>query len=427
MFEFATQPKPLLQIGPDALSGIELETFVGRKCVDLRGGIGPVVLGARPTAAFVIDLLAAWRADRLVAVIPSDWSATDRAAAVERLGQFDPHPDARLILYTSGSTGRPRGVQLSMANVHANVNAVIQSLALDRATEQTLHLPLSYSFGLLGQLLPALRLGLSTRLLDGFAAVPRHLAEHGMHGVWSGVPTHWVNLLRYLENAREISVDPSHVISAGGRLDVAVRAALRARFPNARLYNNYGLTEASPRVLCLGDDDPAFFSSAVGRPVGDWIVEFDTAGELRARGSQVMLGYLDADDPPRVRDGWLFTGDLGWRDERGVVHITGRADDQVKVAGVRFDLAEVETILVAHPLVHAAAVVARPHETLGHALDAFLVATPELRRSALVTYLSTRLPPAKIPRGFFRIDAVPLVANGKVDRHRLAQTDFPLR
>lgn len=438
MLDFRAHRQAILTAGNESTTGEALAKRVDELARHYRARLeGLAVLRADSTVSFVAAFLALLEAKRPVAVTSAAWTKAETDQNLTVLGEFTPldptgeigqkmklgqanlHPDAAVVLFTSGSTGQPRAVQLSRRNIESNMQAVIASLDFARAREQILFLPLSYSFGLLGQLMPGLHLGLRTTLLEGFGAVPRWVAEHGLSGMWSGVPSHWTALLRFLKSQSGLHVDPSHIISAGGRLDVEVRRQMRENFPRARLFNNYGLTEASPRILCLRGDSPLFLSEAVGYPVGDWRLQVSPEGELLAQGSQIMLGYMHGAESARVQNGWLHTGDLGEAAADGCIYLKGRADHLVKVAGERISLSEVESVLSHLEGVRAACVLTRPHPVNGNALEAFLECDSGLALAALSGEVKRQLSAHKVPQAYFRIEALPLNANGKVDRRKL--------
>ena len=426
---------------------------------DIRAGAGASVciLHAHKRPWFVIGLLALYELGWPVAVFAPAWTPAEVARRRQLLGRWIElgagdagggdalevmdagtdapavhHPDTALVLFTSGSTGMPRGVQLSRANIEANIAAVIHALDFAGAPGQVLFLPLSYSFGLLGQLLPALRAGVRTDVLDNLVVL-KALADRGaLAGMLSGVPAHLETLLRLL--AGKPCPGVTHVISAGAPLHLGLRRRLLAAFPGARVYNNYGQTELAPRALCLRSDHAGFLSEAAGYPVGNLAVRLTAAGELCVRGDQVMLGYLGDAEATRARipdigdddggdgGGWLHTGDLATMDDSGLVSILGRNDELFQIGGERLGPAEIEAALAELPGVAGAAVASQANALHGAILVALLEVVDasslppaaELRRR-----LRAALSPHKIPSRFYIVAALPRTASGKLQRERL--------
>jgi long-chain acyl-CoA synthetase len=403
---------------------------------------GIAVLEASRRLDFIVNSLALFEAGHPQALLAPDWTEPEQALRRQRLGPWfaldehmsvireerssgpSPHAEAALILFTSGSTGAPRAVQLSRANVEANLHAVRASLDFHTAREQVLFLPLSYAFGLLGQLWPALVAGTRTRLVGNLVEL-KAIAEAGaLRGMISGVPSHYETLARLL--GATAFPDVTHVVSAGSALSVPLRQRLREAFPRAHLYANYGQTELSPRALCLRSDHPAFFTSATGYPAGNLSVKLTAEGELCIQGDQVMLGYLG--DPQatheRLQDGWLRTGDTARIAPDGLVTVLGRNDDVLKVGGERIGPTELEAALQALPGVEAAAVCGQEDALYGTAILAFLElhqdAAPWSVRDVKLA-LRKSLSPHKIPSRYFVVERLPRTANGKLQRHLLAE------
>jgi long-chain acyl-CoA synthetase len=421
-----------------------------------------VAIAARAPAGYLVAALGALRAGALV--VPCDSrgppEAVSRTAAragaaavvvgasaggaldVAEPGAWQPrehHPDGALLLSTSGSSAEPKLVLLSAAGVAANIQAILDYLPVTSAPRTAVVVPLSYSYGLVGQVLTALEAGATLLLLGDlpFAAEQvgrmRALGAEGL----STVPSSLRMLARAaLDDGGALPL--AYVASAGAPLDAGTVALVREGFPGARLFNQYGLTEASPRVTALSDAEPAFARGSVGRalrgleifaidPEGAPLAA-DAEGELAVKGPNVMLGYLD--DPGAsalalLPGGALRTGDRGRVDAEGYVYVTGRDDGVVKVSGERVSVEEVSAALREAAGVEDAAVVAIGHAELGARLVGFVVGT-EAALTAARDLARRTLVPAKRPARLLRIDALPRTANGKIavgELRRLAEEE----
>lgn len=377
------------------------------------------LLAATPAPEFIATLVAHLELRRPVALVAPDLAPhelEDRRAILAT----PPHPACAIIVFTSGSTGKPKAVQLSAANLEANIDAVIESLEFARAPQQHLFLSLSYSYGLFGQLFPALRLGIPTHFLSRFADARTVFTEGRGAGMWSGVPSHWEALLRVTAPGQCDGV--THVISAGAALPLDQRQRLRKHFRNATIYNNYGLTEASPRVLSFSSRHPRFFEEdTVGAAVKHLEVMEGEGGELLVRGRQVMLGYLgdSTGTAEKIRDGWLRSGDVAHVDPDGLVHIVGRTDDLFNIGGERTSPLEIDAALARLPGVKEGAVLVEKHPLYGAQLTAFLVGAPPAKKEIL-RQLREWLSGPKVPVDFRQVDALPRTPNGKLRRKELA-------
>jgi long-chain acyl-CoA synthetase len=410
-----------------------------------------VAVACADPAAFLVGALAAWRAG--AAVLPLDprggaWceraASRVRVAAVikddgveHRDGARDLDERVALVLFTSGSSAEPKAVLLGKAGIVANVRAILAYLPVAANPRTAIVVPLSYSYGLVGQALVTLAAGGAAILLGavGYPALQVDaMSKLDARGL-SSVPAS----LRLLARAA-IELPPSerprlsYVASAGAPLDGATIDLVRAAFPGARMFNQYGLTEASPRVTALDDSSPAFARGSVGRPlegIDVWAASPDGArlpanaeGQLVVRGPSVMLGYLDdTDATTRALDasGALFTGDAGHVDGDGFVFVSGRLDGVVKCAGERVSVEEVAAALRAIEGVRDACVIAVPHAELGATLHAY-VEGPKSIEASLRAAVRESLPPAKRPSRITIVDALPRTANGKIARHLLEVT-----
>ena len=160
---------------------------------------------------------------------------------------------------------------------------------------------------------------------------------------------------------------------------------IRDRLPNLALWNFYGQTEMAPLASAMGPDDQRDHAGAAGRPAvnvetaivddTDHPVRPGTVGEIAHRGPHLMLGYLD--DPVRTaeafRGGWFHSGDLGYYDEYGLLHVVDRKKDMIKTGGENVASREVEEVLYRHPGVQEVAVFGIPHPVWVEAVVAAVV------------------------------------------------------
>ncbi len=235
---------------------------------------------------------------------------------------------------------------------------------------------------------------------------------------FSSVPTSFRQIARVVaELPEEARPALGYIASAGGLLDAATAESIRSAFPAARFFNQYGLTEASPRVCAIEASDPKFASGSVGRPLPGLEVVSDDSGALLVRGPSVMLGYLgDAEATARVlsSDGWLRTGDSGTVDVDGYVFVSGRSDGVVKCAGERVSVEEIASHLRSASGAADVCVIAVADAQLGAKLVAFVEGGTD-RVEALRRIAREDLPPAKRPVRIQALAALPRTHNGKLD------------
>jgi acyl-CoA synthetase (AMP-forming)/AMP-acid ligase II len=341
-----------------------------------------------------------------------------------------------LLVYTSGSTGKPRGVVQTHANVDANTRAIGRYLGLAAGDRALSILPLFYCYG---------RSILQTHVFAGGSVFFDHrflyprvvmeaLAEHRCTGFY-GIPFTFEAIRRNVD-VRSIPFPAlRYVAQAGGAMHPDTIRWVREAFAPARLFVMYGQTEATARLSYLPPELAEAKRGSIGRGLDNVELRVvDEAGrplpagetgEVIARGPSIMPGYYraPAETAEVLRDGWLRTGDLGWRDEDGFVYLVGRAKDMLKLSGHRVSAAELERVLAEHPAVREAAVVGGSDGRGGEAAVAFVIAAPdpppdpeELRR-----FCRQRLPAFKVPREIRFVADLPRTAAGKVAKAELRE------
>jgi len=363
------------------------------------------VPAADPRAA-LIGLESAWMAGAVP--LPSA-----RCSAPRDLGPSD---DSALVLRTSGSTGTPRLPTFTAAAVMTAARRIASYLTLSADDTVALLLPCDHGFGLVGQLLAAASVG-ATVVWCGrpFPAERAQAIVDARATVVAAVPYGLTQLAEHLAPQPQIR----QVGSAGGPLLPHVASRLALAFPAAVLWNQYGCTEAGPRLAAIPSTSPAFASGTVGRPIAGVKLWVD-APEPRAPGAicfasdTAMRGYLGAPEATEAArrtapDGTrgFTTGDVGVLDEADRLHVVGRVDDLVKLRGERVSLDAVARAAERAGADAALAIVAGD-DTLVVVYEG----PNELRASALVR----ELPSGIAPRRMLKLPALPRLASGKLDR-----------
>lgn len=350
------------------------------------------------------------------------------AAIVERADD-----DLCALLFTSGTAGSPKAAMLSHGNFSANLRQMLSRP--DQVTRpddvSICVVPMFHVLGLNSILNLAMWVGSTLVLVERFDPVSMiEMIEHEQTTVLVGPPTMWSALTQVDEAGPDAFASLRLAISGAAAIPDRVVRDAQERL-GLRIYEGYGLTEASPSVSVASGNDPI---GSIGRPIpgvevrvvdvdGDDVYIGDT-GELLVRGPNVFGGYLD--DPEattRVLDtsGWLHTGDMAVVDDDGVLYLVDRAKDLVIVSGFNVFPAEVERVLETHPSVADAGVVGVPHPHSGEAVKAFVV--PHVGRSVeedeLIEWCATELARYKCPTKVDVVDEIPRGLGGKVLRREL--------
>ncbi|MEA2102779.1 MAG: long-chain fatty acid--CoA ligase [Thermodesulfobacteriota bacterium] len=326
----------------------------------------------------------------------------------ERLEAIDPQSDASYI-YTSGTTGSPKGVRLSHANFVANVFQLAATHALDHRDEALHILPWSHSFGRTVGLYLMMNAGATISLAPGFSTVPDNLKEirptvmvsvpRLFEKLYAGILSQveqssqmkkkiffWSKdigdrAVDYIINQKEMPItlrlqygladwlvfsklrqalgfDRVKVfVNGGGPLSVEIDRYFNSI--GTSLHNGYGLSETTP-VTHTNTFETHVFGS-VGPAIPDTQAQIAEDGEILIKGPQVMKGYHNNPDATKdvfTDDGWFMTGDIGFIDDRGCLHITDRKKDIIITAGGKNVAPQnIENTLVADLFVEQAVVI----------------------------------------------------------------------
>ena len=338
------------------------------------------------------------------------------------------------IIFTSGSTGKPRGAALSHQGLCCNVAGIVQSLSLAHDERVLAVLPLSYVFGK-SLLTMTFAVGGTLVIENRFQYPATALATveaEACTGI-AGVPSTFAILAHRTDLRTRALPALRWLAQAGGGMSPALIRELMQIVPAARLYIMYGATEAAGRLSCLPAEELAANVGSIGRAIaGVTLSVLDDAGaecapgavgELFAQGDNIMLGYfgdLEATGEVLSHRGYA-TGDLAYRDERGLLWLVGRKRDMLKVGGHRVGAREIEDAIVEHDAVSEAAVIGVPDELLGDRLVAYVVPRQgaALDPRALQTFLRDRLASHKIPGTIELCAELPKNPSGKVMKNEL--------
>ncbi len=354
------------------------------------------------------------------------------AGGEERLHRAD--NELATVVYTSGTTGQPKGVMLSHGNLSANTVSIIQYLGLTDQDTGIAVLPFQFSYGnsvLHTHLVTGARLLIEESIAYPHAVLQR-MAEEGVTG-FSGVPSTFSLLLSRCELGDFDLSKLRYLTQAGGPMPRANISRLREQLPAANLFIMYGQTEATARLAhlppqCLEDKLGSVGLAIPGVRLAVVRVDGTTArygemGEICARGPNVMLGYLkDESATSRViREGWLYTGDLGHFDEDGFLYIDGRAVEMIKVGAFRVSPQEVEESIAALEGVIEVGVTSVPDELLGQAIKAVIVLREgtTLDARAVKAHCRKNLAAYKVPKVVEFTHTLPHTSTGKIQRLRL--------
>jgi long-chain acyl-CoA synthetase len=338
--------------------------------------------------------------------------------------------DDALILYTSGTTGEPKGVVLSYENL-AQYPRVMREMAItDSSTVRGCILPMSHIVGpvvcnevadkgftlvIFDQINPVTLLeGIQKHRVSVFEAVP--IVFQLILGVR--------NLADYDTSSVKIAA------MMGATVPLPLLRAFKTAQPHIKVIQGYGLTETSPMISLVEPERALVKMGSIGRAVpgievkiiGDngKEVPVGEAGEIVTRGPHVMKGYFRNPDATaaRIRDGWLYTGDVGKVDADDYYYHLGRRDDMIITGGLNVYPAEVENMIYMDTTVQETVVFPIPDDKRGAVIGAAIVARPGERivEKEILAFLRANLANFKVPQKIVVRESLPRTSSGKVIR-----------
>jgi len=338
------------------------------------------------------------------------------------------------LMYTSGTESRPKGVMHSSRSLVSNYVSTIVAGAMSVDDIEIHSMPLYHCAQLDNFLATDIYLGATSIILPRPEpdAILRGIATHRATNYFAP-PTIWIDLLR---SPTFDEVDLSSLRKGyygASAMPTEILHEIRERLPNLQLWNFYGQTEMAPLASALGPAEQGEHAGAAGRPAinvettilddTDAPVPQGTVGEIAHRGPHLMLGYLD--DPVRTaeafRGGWFHSGDLGYYDDFGLLHVVDRKKDMIKTGGENVASREVEEVLYRHPAVQEVAVFGIPHSRWVEAVVAAVVVRDGAHASHddLISHSRTHLAGYKTPKQIYFVDSLPKNPSGKLLKREL--------
>lgn len=358
---------------------------------------------------------------------------------------IDAREDVAVLQYTGGTTGVSKGVMLTHYNLQANVeqiyNFMFKTLEDMPANPKVMAvLPMFHIYGLTCNGFQGFRAGCNQIVL------PRFDVQEVMETVqretpfqMSGVPTMYV-ALNSQPNLEQYGFDKISYYNSGGAAMPVEQLYLFEKRTGRALSEGYGLSEASPvthfnpsfterRAGSIGIPLPNTDAKLVREtPDGVEEVAVGEVGELIIKGPQVMKGYWNMPEETAavLKDGWLFTGDMAYRNEEGYFYIADRKKDMIIAGGFNIYPREVEEVLYQHPAVQEVVVIGIPDEYRGENVKAYVTLNQgvQITEEELITFSREHLAAYKAPRFVEFRDQMPKSAVGKLLRRKLRDEEM---
>ena len=338
------------------------------------------------------------------------------------------------LMYTSGTESRPKAVMHSSRSLMWQYVSTIVAGSMNGDDIEIHSLPLYHCAQLDNFLATDIYLGATSIILPrpDPELVLRTIEQFGVTNYFAP-PTVWISLLRCpLFDDVDLSSLRKGYYGASA-MPIEILNEIRARLTNLRLWNFYGQTEMAPLASALGPDEQDLHAGAAGRPVinvettildeNDSPAATGVVGEIAHRSPHLMLGYLD--DPGNTaqafRGGWFHSGDLGYYDEHGLLHVVDRKKDMINTGGENVASREVEEVLYRHSGVYEVAVFGLAHPIWVETVVAAVVPRDgvTLTEEDLLIHCRKHLAGFKTPKQVFFVDSLPKNPSGKLLKRSL--------
>jgi long-chain acyl-CoA synthetase len=341
--------------------------------------------------------------------------------------------DLFAIMYTSGTTGKPKGVMLSHRNMLSS--ALSLSMICEVTAEDVVgHVaPLTHGSNFLSHV--SWLHGLTQIVFDKFQ--PEDFlddVEKEQVSVIFMVPT-MVNLMIQHPSFQAEKLRSIKSINMAGSPIAASKLQLAIEKLGPKFIETYGQVEAPMTISMMPRHELRNRLESCGK-IGTFVevkivddegneLEFGNVGEVICKGSLVMKGYWNNPEATEstLKDGWLFTGDLGWLDKKGYLHLVDRKKDVIISGGVNIYPREVEEVLNQHPGVKETCVIGLPDDKWGEAVTAYIVPNEgqEVKEEDLISLCKSNLASFKKPQSIHIVDALPKSSYGKILKRELRE------
>jgi long-chain acyl-CoA synthetase len=333
---------------------------------------------------------------------------------------------------TAGTTGRPKGVMHTHAGLYANAKMQQDTMNLPSGMTGIAVLPLCHSYGIASMNFGMYVGGGATVVLNSFdienlfASIEKYRAE-----IIGAVPTMYVFMLLHPDPKKYDLSSMKYWISGSAPLTRETWDRFKETF-GAEIIEGWGLTEAGANNSVNPLDGRKKIGS-IGMPMKGTVMEVvnetgerlppNHEGEIIISGPMLMKGYWNRPEETEkvLKNGWLYTGDVGYRDEEGYFFITERKKDLIIKAGENIAPREIEEVLYSHPAVSEAAVVGMPDDVYGEEIKAFVVLLPgkSATKEEIIEHCRAKLKSFKSPKQVVFLDALPKSLVGKILRKEL--------
>ncbi len=349
----------------------------------------------------------------------------------------DPNTTIALLQYTGGTTGFSKGAMLTHANLSIHVQQLIDVIHGTQEGSEHLFLavmPFFHVFGLMGCLI------LPTVYKSPTIPVPRYVPADLLEIIrkykptfFCGAPSIYISLMQQ-KKIKEIDMTCIKLCISGSSPFPLASLKRFQDLTKAKITEGLGLTECSPVIIAnplyglqkagsVGIPIPNTYAKIVDTEDGVTEMPINEPGELIVKGPQVMLGYWNHPEETTnsIRDGWLYTGDIAYKDEDGYYFLVDRKKDMAIVGGYNVYPSEIDEVLYEYPKIQEAVSLSIPHRSKGEILKAYIVPKQgeNINPQEIIAFCREKLASYKVPRMIEIREELPKSMVGKILRRAL--------
>lgn len=381
-----------------------------------------VCLRALPSIDYLVTYFALHLAGKVVVPLERDLPDETFNRIEAELSRHDCPSGSADILYTTGTTGRSKGVIISHRTIIADAENLIDGQGFCHELAFVVNGPLNH-IGSLSKIWPVVMLGATLIIVDGLKDLNRFFDAFDYPAQKMAtflVPASIRILIQMGRDRIAALADKMDFIETGAAaISLSDMQTLCQLLPKTRLYNTYASTETGI-ISTYNYNNGHCVAGCLGRPMKHSQIIITPEGRIACKGATLMTGYIG--DPQHtadiLKDGIVYTSDIGTIDEQGRLHLTGRAGDVINVGGFKVSPTEVEAAALSHPDVKDCVCISVDHRITGKALKLLVVMSEgkALEPRVLARYLRSKLETYKIPLLYAQVDEVARTFNGKIDR-----------
>lgn len=347
--------------------------------------------------------------------------------------------DTAAILFTSGTSKLPKGVMLSQYGLVNNSSSIVSNMHWNNQDKMCVAVPMYHCFGVTVSLLAAIHAGCTMHMLKQCKTIEifRKIEKYNCT-ILNGVPTMFLAMMHNEKHKQFNLASLQSGIIAGSKIIPSEYLKICETFQLTHLQTSYGQTEASPCITISDYKDSLEIKAETSGKMIDNIelrvfdnelmkeVECGVIGEIQTKGYHVMKGYYEKPEETKdtfTEDGWLKTGDLGYLDQKGYLHITGRIAEMIIRGGENISPAEIEECIKNYPDIMDVKVIGIKADVLQEEIVACIVPAEGkvINVERLKDCIKNKISYYKVPKHILIFQELPYTSNGKIALNELKQ------